>query len=133
MTVRVATEADRSQLARLLRQLHPEALDPGSLPRVRQEARTFVAGEPVVGLAVVTFVDYGLSAYGVLEELVVDEAARGAGVGRALVAECERWLLELDAEVVFVSAVDAGAARFYRRSGFSDCTGPWLFRGLRVG
>ncbi|WP_238176763.1 GNAT family N-acetyltransferase, partial [Kribbella albertanoniae] len=103
-----------------------------SLPRVRQEARTFVAqdGDVVVGVGVVTFVDYGYGGYGTVEELVVDAASRGRGVGRVLLDECRGWLAGLGVEVVFVSAVDEGVAGFYRKAGFVSCTGPWLYRSL---
>ncbi|MFB6718668.1 GNAT family N-acetyltransferase [Kribbella sp. NPDC056345] len=129
ITVRPATSADRAEVHRVLRQLHPDLPEELTLPRVRQEARTFVAHDQdaVVGVGVATFVDYGYGAYGMIEELVVDAQSRGAGVGRALLDECRGWLMGLGAEVVFVSAVDEGAAGFYRTAGFSDCTGPWLF------
>ncbi|WP_405057251.1 GNAT family N-acetyltransferase [Kribbella sp. NBC_01505] len=129
IVVRRAGVADAPGIHRVLRQLHPELPASTTLPRVRLEARTFVVGEPVAGVAVVTFVDYGAGAYGMLEELVVDRASRGAGLGSRLLAECREWLVGLGAEVVFVSAIDAEAAGFYRASGFVDCVGPWLYWG----
>ncbi|RZU01598.1 acetyltransferase (GNAT) family protein [Kribbella rubisoli] len=64
------------------------------------------AGDEIVGVLMVTFVDYGREPYGVVEELVVDPASRGLGTGAALLAECKSWLGGLGAEVVFVSASD---------------------------
>ncbi|TDD62173.1 N-acetyltransferase [Kribbella antibiotica] len=131
-TIRPAAPADRADIHQVLRQLHPD-LAGTTLPRIRQEAQTFVAGEPVIGVAVVTFVDYRAGAYGMVEELVVDAAHRGTGVGRLLLDECRGWLARLGAEVIFVSGIDEAAAGFYRRAGFADCTGPWLFQGADGG
>ncbi len=127
--VRVARADDRGEITRLVRQLHPDSADGSSLPRVRQEARTFVATEEdgLVGLAVATLVDYGVEAYGSIEELVVDAPGRGRGIGTALLAQCREWLTEAGAEVVFVSAKDDEAVSFYVGAGFVHCRGPWLF------
>lgn len=127
--LRSATAADRDGIRRVLQALHPEGADSVSLPEVRQEAETFVAvdGGEVVGVAVATFVDYGNAPYGVVEELVVNPAIRGTGIGTRLLAECRRWLDRLGAEVVFVSAVSDEVVGFYLSAGFTRCTGPWLF------
>jgi len=130
MHIRPATADDEPGLARLLGQLHPgEAVSfqPG---RIRQAARSLVAVEQgkAAGFALATLVDYGLSSYGMIEELVVDEACRGRGIGTALLDECRAWLAREGVEVVFVSAVHEAEA-FYARHGFVRCTGPWLYRG----
>ncbi|MER7250073.1 GNAT family N-acetyltransferase [Kribbella sp. NPDC000426] len=131
--VREATAADRAGIQRLLRELHGEAADATTLPEIRQQARTFVAGDgdgdgdEIVGVLVATFVDYGHEPCGVVEELVVHPASRGSGTGAALLAQCKSWLEALGAEVVFVSAIDEEAAEFYLHAGFTRCTGPWLW------
>lgn len=127
--VRPAVSTDRSGITRLLRHLQPEGAERATLPRVRQEAQTFVAtdGERVVGLAVATLVDYGVEAYGTLEELVVEPESRGQGVGRSLLDRSLSWLSTSGAEVVFVSALDEDVVGFYASAGFTPCTGPWLF------
>lgn len=113
----------------MLSELHPGGADETTLPTVRQEARTFVAedGSRLVGVVVATLVDYGSSSYGMVEELVVASSARGSGVGTSLVEQCLSWLAAAGVEVVFVSAVDAAASRFYGARGFTPCTGPWLY------
>ncbi|WP_433162216.1 GNAT family N-acetyltransferase [Kribbella sp. CA-247076] len=135
LVVRTAEQTDRAEIRRLLRELHPDGAESLTLPAIRVDAQTFIArvGEDAVGLAVVTFVDYGHEPYGMLEELVVDSSRRGTGVGRALVEECRAWLGRLGAEVVFVSAVDERAAEFYLGTGFERCSGPWLFGAVRGG
>jgi N-acetylglutamate synthase-like GNAT family acetyltransferase len=127
--VRPATTADHLEIARVLRQLHPHDADRATLPRIRQEAQTFVAtdGEGVVGVAVATLVDYGIGAYGSVEELVVDADHRGGGIGATLLDRCRAWLAASGAEVVFVSALDEDVASYYVAEGFVRCTGPWLY------
>ncbi|MFI5692684.1 GNAT family N-acetyltransferase [Kribbella sp. NPDC051586] len=128
--MRAATAADRAGIQRLLRELHGDEANDTTLPEVRQQARTFVAGDDggeIRGLLVATFVDYGHDPYGVVEELVVDPASRSAGTGTALLDQCRSWLGGLGAEVVFVSAISEEAAEFYLHSGFTRCSGPWLW------
>lgn len=126
--VRPATLEDHGGIVRLLRHLHAERAEGTTLPRVRQEAQTFVAtnGEQIVGLAVATLVDYGIEAYGTVEELVVEPESRGQGVGRSLLGRSLSWLATSGAEVVFVSALDEDVVSFYASAGFTPCTGPWL-------
>lgn len=127
--VRPATLADRPAITRILRHLHPARADRATLPRVRQEAQTFVAsnGERIVGMAAATLVDYGIEAYGTVEELVVEPECRGQGIGATLLDRCTSWLRASGAEVVFVSALNEEVAKFYTSTGFTRCTGPWLF------
>ncbi len=127
-TVRQAMPEDRQRIRRLLRQLHPDGAGRATLPQVQQESRTFVAtdDQEVIGLIAATFVDYGIEAYGMIEELVVDERRRRAHVGAALVDRTRGWLCGLGAQVIFVSAVDDAAEAFYVAGGFVRCSGPWL-------
>lgn len=128
-TIREAVASDRAELVRVLSELHPSVAESATLPVVRQEARTFVAtdGDRLVGVAVATLVDYGSSSYGMVEELVVTASARGSGLGTGLLGRCRTWLTGAGVEVVFVSAVDAEASRFYGAKGFTPCVGPWLY------
>jgi GNAT superfamily N-acetyltransferase len=127
--IRRAVASDQDAIRDLLRQLHGTAASEATLPAVRQQARTFLAtaGGTTIGLAVATFVDYGVEPYGTIEELVVDAAHRGNGVGSALLEQCREWLTGLGARVIFGSAIDAAAATFYGAADFVSCTGPWLF------
>jgi GNAT superfamily N-acetyltransferase len=129
LTIRPILPDDTAALERLMRQLHPDRPATFRPDGIRQGARSFVATEAdlVVGFALATFVDYGLSGYGMIEELVVDAGDRGRGVGTALLTACREWLTEQRIEVVFVSALDDPAEAFYRHSGFVLCHGSWLY------
>jgi N-acetylglutamate synthase-like GNAT family acetyltransferase len=131
--VRRATIEDQHTIRGLLRQLHPDMAQASTLPVVRQESRTFLAtdGDDVVGLVTATLVDYGVEAYGTVEELVVDTRHRGKHIGKALLDECRSWLRASGSQVVFVSALDGAAAAFYETAGFVRCSGPWLYSDIR--
>jgi N-acetylglutamate synthase-like GNAT family acetyltransferase len=129
MEIRYAVPGDENEIARLLGQLHPDQPVAFRTEKIRQGARSFVAAEAdeALGFALATFVDYGLSSYGMIEELVVDAGRRGGGIGTALVDACREWLGEQQVEVVFVSALEPAAEMFYQQLGFVRCTGPWLY------
>ncbi|MGV4986790.1 N-acetyltransferase family protein [Streptomyces sp. NPDC001709] len=59
---------------------------------------------------------------GVLETLVVDDEARGAGVGQSLVRAARERLAESGVQVMKISVMagNDGALRFYRREGAVD-------------
>jgi N-acetylglutamate synthase-like GNAT family acetyltransferase len=127
--VRTAAAADQDAIRRLLRHLHPQDASRATLPHIRQESKTFLASDErgVIGLAAVTVVDYGVEAYGMIEELVVEEDRRGEGIGSSLLESCWTWLEDAGAQVIFVSALD-DAEQFYVGAGFTRCSGPWLYR-----
>lgn len=66
--------------------------------------------------------------------LVVDERARGRGIGRALVAAAEQWAVSQGARRVRVSSGNrperAGAHAFYRRAGY-EAKGTSFHKQLR--
>jgi predicted N-acetyltransferase YhbS len=128
MEIRPATGADRDGLAALVRQLHGGTEGRGLLPDVRQDSRTFVSEHDgkLVGTVVVTFVDDGFEAYGMIEQLIVEAAHRAEGIGAALVEQARTWCFGLGADVVFVPSYP-DAERFYRTVGFHACMGPWLY------
>jgi len=126
--LRPATSADREAICNLVQQLHPDGAHLATLPLVRQESQTFIATDrgAVIGVVVATFVDYGIEAYGMIEDLIVDENRRGERIGRSLLHQCQDWCSRLGADVVFVSALP-DAEPFYLSGGFTRCTGPWLY------
>jgi len=109
---------------RQLRPMLPPAYDEKMRRIFAQGGRMVVAveGERVLGVAVWrcyedSFNDRKLY----VDDLVTDEAGRSRGVGRALLAECERLGRELGARVL---ALDSGVQRgrahaFYFREGMT--------------
>ncbi|WP_078912782.1 GNAT family N-acetyltransferase [Streptomyces sp. NRRL S-646] len=84
-------------------------------------------GSQLLGYAVVRVLDAPGSwqwgdQVGVLETLVVDDEARGAGVGQALVRAARERLAGSGVQVMKVSVIagNAGALRFYQREGAVD-------------
>ena len=131
VTVRDATSADANDLSRLLMQLgYPTE------PHVAQErlARTTADGNGRIILAVKDGAVCGMITTYCLRTLhrpgdicritalVVDASVRGAGIGRLLVEEVERYARETDCVRVEVTsaAPRTGAHAFYLRLGYID-------------
>ncbi|MEJ2185723.1 MAG: GNAT family N-acetyltransferase [Gemmatimonadota bacterium] len=130
---RVAESDDAPAIARLLGQLgYPTT--PATMRRrlgpilARPDYHTLVmeAGGVVIGFIGACLVpSYELDdAYVRVLDLVVDERARGAGIGSALLAAVEAWAKREGARVVVVNARDeegfhgAGASSFYEARGY---------------
>ena len=64
---------------------------------------------------------YGTQPFGVIENVVVLNSARGSGIGSALLRHVEQLALQADCSKLMVSssAARVEAHRFFRRSGFS--------------
>lgn len=84
-------------------------------------------GDRLLGYAVVRVVDAPGSwqwgdQVGVLETLVVDDEARGAGIGQALLGTARQRLAELGIQVMKISVIagNEDAVRFYQREGAVD-------------
>ena len=126
--IRPATDADASSMASLLAHLGYPA-DPSEMPERLRRLRSmgddaFVADVDgtAVGLATVhsRAVLHSARPYIQLTALVVPPEMRGRGVGRALVAEVERWCKAHggDRLVVTTALHRADAPLFYERIGF---------------
>jgi GNAT superfamily N-acetyltransferase len=130
LTVRDATAADAVAVARLLDQLGYPAEPDSVAPRLERLAivgdRVVVAllGDEVVGLAhlqVSPTIEYDQPA-GKIGALVVDEAHRGEGVGRALVDALEDEARARGCVVMFLTTNvrRTDAHEFYRRVGLEE-------------
>ena len=129
LQIRQATSADAGPIARLLGQLEypTESTDvPRRLERVTGNHRAAVLlahrGDTVVGLASVHVLSVLNRPRDVawLTALVVDESARGAGVGRRLVEAVEEFARQSGCERMSVTTQEhrADARRFYARVGW---------------
>jgi len=90
------------------------------------EALIAVAAEPAEGAPVLGYVCFGATpmtatTYDVYW-IVVDAAARGQGIGRALLGEAERQLAARGARTIRIETSslegEGGAVRFYERAGY---------------
>lgn len=129
MTVERATEGTAElaeALARLLPQLSPGATAPGAgeLEDLCTNAHVLVAREDggrIVGSLTLVLYRIPTGVRGRIEDVVVDEAARGRGVGEALVREALRVAEAAGAgSVGLTSRPEREAAnRLYSRLGFA--------------
>ena len=126
--IRLATDDDAPAMASLLAHLGYPA-DPADLPERLRRLRAagddaFIAevDGAAAGLATVHSRDvlHGARPVAQLTALVVPPEMRGRGVGRALVAEAERWGAARGADrlVVTTALHRADAPRFYESLGF---------------
>jgi GNAT superfamily N-acetyltransferase len=133
---RVAAVADAATVARLLDAFNREydTLTPGPevlAARLRQllagaDVIAVLAGDPAVGVALLTLrpnVWYD-GPVAVLDELYVAPAARGVGIGSALLAAVESITREQGGRLIeiAVDGADIDARRFYERHGYTDTT-----------
>ena len=131
ISVQVATEATSTLVeafARLLPQLSPDARPPGraALEEIIASPTTTLlvaldgdSGDVVGTLTLVVFrVPTGMRAW--IEDVVVDERARGRGIGESLAREAIRLAASSGAEAVDLTSRPSRAAanRLYRRLGF---------------
>ena len=138
VTTRPASPADTNDVLRLVRHLGARfPIDAAGIPIVYREllsdpdweAHVAEEGDRVIGLVTIRFAN-ALHASGMLaaiEELVVDAAAQGRGVGRAL---CERAIArarERDCRKIVVTSnrAETDAAGFYASVGFQEVAGTY--------
>jgi GNAT superfamily N-acetyltransferase len=131
LQIRRATPDDAESIARLVTQLGYPAVAsdmPARLARLRDHDRGAVLlahrGDAVVGLATIHVhsVVHRAGDVAWLTALVVDESARGTGVGRALVAAVEQFAREAGCERLSVTTHErrADARAFYARLGLEQ-------------
>jgi GNAT superfamily N-acetyltransferase len=128
--VRDARWEDAKEIARLSTQLgYPAEASsiPARLARLAacNDDRTLVAqvGNAIVGLETihVRFTLNHDAPLGQITMLVIDEAHRGTGAGRALVTAAEEWVRERGCDRIIVNTAlhRAGAHAFYERLGYT--------------
>jgi GNAT superfamily N-acetyltransferase len=130
-SIRRARSADAAEVARLYAQLVsnpalrvlPERL---AELEASADAALFVAddGHRLAGTVLVALCPdamFGRRPFAVVENIVVDAASRGRGVGRRLLAEIESLCLAADCSKILLtsSAERADAHRFFERAGYA--------------
>jgi GNAT superfamily N-acetyltransferase len=136
-SIRTAQSDDAPELARLLTSLgHPTATDEivARWDAWREEGNTALVAARVdgslAGVATlhVTIVLHRPRPVGRITSLVVDEGARGKGIGRALVAAAEQVLAEAGCGMVEVTsnARREDAHAFYRHIGYEQTSARFM-------
>lgn len=138
MRIRPMVPADAGQVAELVTQLgYPSS--PSQLARrfavvaERPDHAVFVAVAPdgaVLGVIHARVADLlELDPSVAIESLVVDEGARGRGIGGSLVAEAEQWASARGIGAVWVrsNVTRVAAHRFYERRGYTRATTSFAF------
>ncbi|MFA5776701.1 MAG: GNAT family N-acetyltransferase [Patescibacteria group bacterium] len=137
MEIRKAIPKDEKEISEMYYQLYPNFKGPKNListNKITAKVLSFVAedGGEVVGFIIGTFIMYGASKYGYLEELYVKEAFRRKGIGGQLINRIldEYKKLETWALFVMTKETDAIAQAFYNKMGFMKSKGLWLYKEL---
>jgi GNAT superfamily N-acetyltransferase len=131
---RLATLTDAATVARLLdafnREFHTPTPGPAVLAtRLRRlltgtDVIAVLAGDPAVAVALLTLRPnvWFDGPVGLVDELYVAPAARGRGIGSALLAAVESITRERGGRLIeiAVDGADTDARRFYERHGYTD-------------
>lgn len=135
--IREATEQDAPELARLLTALgHPTGAE-GVLARWhswKAEGNSALvaarADGTLSGLATVhkTWVLHRPKPLARITSLIVDEAERGQGIGRALVAASEKWLADAGCGILEITSNHQrqDAHEFYRHLGYEQTSARFM-------
>lgn len=134
MIIRKAQAKDKKAISDLYYQLYPHHKGPKKLiPIENFQAKNllFVAekNNKIVGFIWGTFVNYGISRYGYIDELFVKQEFRGMKIGESLVRKILEEFKKLKTWALFVSIKKRNkkVVSFYRKSGFKPCKGLWFY------
>jgi len=136
--IRKAESKDKKAISELYYQLYPnhkglrqiipiEVLDARSLLFLAENDKY------PIGFIWGTFINYGISKYGYIDELFVKKEFRRKGIGASLLKTVLEEFRKLKAWTVFVSTSEENewVKTFYNKYGFKLCKGPWLYKELK--
>ncbi|MNN09098.1 aminoalkylphosphonic acid N-acetyltransferase [compost metagenome] len=136
MQIRLATSADIPALCTLLDQLFAQEAEFTPDRSAQQRGLAAIIDDPAVGEILVTVADTRIVAMvnllytvstalgarvALLEDMVVDTGARGAGIGSALLEQAIAHAREIGCRriTLLTDADNAAAQRFYQHHGFA--------------
>lgn len=138
MKIRKAELKDKKVISELYYQLYPKHKGPKeTIPIEVLQAKSllFLAEEDTkaVGFIWGTFINYGISKYGYIDELFVKKEFRRKGIASSLVKTVLEEFKKLKAWAVFVSTSGENewVRTFYNKFGFKLCKGPWLYKEIK--
>lgn len=130
--IREAEAKDKEQLLLLYRMLVPNSrrvnVMEEQIELVRRDPRNFILvfeeQDKLLGtltLNICLQVMQGNQPYAIIENIVVDEEARGKGIGQKLIEYTEQYCRSLKCRKIMLLSASArtGAHRFFEREGFS--------------
>ncbi len=137
MKIRKAELKDKKAISELYYQLYPEHKGPKRIiPIEILDARSllFLAenNKQPIGFIWGTFINYGISKYGYIDELFVKKEFRRKRIATALVKTILKELKKLKTWSIFVSTSEENewVRTFYNKWGFKPCRGPWLYKEI---
>lgn len=140
MEIRKAQSKDKKAISDLYFRLYPKHKGNRQfIPIKNFQAKNllFVAEEngEAVGFIWGTFINYGISRYGYIDELFIKPRFRRKKIGTSLVKKVFTEFKKLKTWALFVSTDkgDKTAQFFYRKLGFKTCRGPWFYMELEKG
>lgn len=137
MKIGLVKQSDQKAISELYYKLYPNHKGQKVLlPILKFTAKNllFVANEndEIVGFVWGVFINYGISKYGYIEELIVKEEFRRKKIGIQLVNTLLEEFKKLNTWSVFVSTEknNKGVSSFYNKLDFKLSDGLWLYREL---
>jgi ribosomal protein S18 acetylase RimI-like enzyme len=134
MIIRESEVSDKKALTEMYYQLYPNfkgAKKEISPNKIQAKNLIFLAEDSskVVGFVWGTFVSYGISKYGYIEELFVEEKYRRRHLGTQLVKRLLEGYKKLGVWALFVMTreEDSEVQAFYKGLGFRKSKGLWLY------
>jgi len=133
MKIREARLKDQKDITELYYQLYPKRRQKRSLPIKKFNAKSFLLvaekKKKIIGFIWSTFINYGTSKFGYIEELFVKKEFRNKGIGTTLVKNIMKKMKKLKIAALFVTTEKENreAIKLYRNLGFKKCKGSWLY------
>lgn len=130
--IRDAERKDKDKISELFYKLNPDIKTRKTvqLDRFRAQDKIFVAEEnnQIIGFIWVSYIWYGISSTGYIENLYIEKKYRGRSIGRQLVSHALKYFRRLKTKVIIVVSVGRKGLKFYDKLGFKKSRGYWLYK-----
>jgi len=133
MKIRNATLKDKAKISKLYYELYPKRRPKKLIPIEKSKFKKILLiaeeNKQETGFIWSTFVQYGISKFGYIEDLYVKKEFRNKGIAGSLVKSTMKKFKELKVETVFVSTKkeNKNAIKLYKKLGFKLSKGPWFY------
>jgi len=133
MKIRKAKLKDKKQITELYYQLYPKRKRKGIIPIEKFNAKSSLLvaekKKKIVGFIWATFINYGFSKFGYIEELFIKKEFRNKGIGTSLVKNIMKKIKKEKVAVLFVTTgkKNKKAIKLYKNLGFKVTGGYWFY------